>query len=119
MKKVIRILFLTGLVSFILIPKLKELFPKITIVINKSNSEPFKEANQTVTFCKRPPDVLILGVKKCGTITLGRFLDYHPSIAATGEVSFFETDRTYAKGWERYIMAMPAARYLLALLMLA
>ena len=78
--------------------------------MNKSDSEPMQQDNHTVMFCKRPPDVLILGVKKCGTITLGKFLDHHPNIAATGEVSFFETDKSYAKGWENYIMKMPAAR---------
>ena len=39
---------------------------------------------------KRLPDVIIVGVKKSGTVTLAKFLDYHPSIAAAGEISFFE-----------------------------
>ena len=39
---------------------------------------------------KRLPDVIIVGVKKSGTITLTKFLNYHPSIAAAGEISFFE-----------------------------
>ena len=39
---------------------------------------------------KRLPDVIIVGVKKSGTITLTKFLNYHPSIAAKGEISFFE-----------------------------
>ena len=39
---------------------------------------------------KRLPDVIIVGVKKSGTITLSKFLNYHPSIAAAGEISFFE-----------------------------
>ena len=29
---------------------------------------------KTGKYCKRVPDVLILGVKKCGTMTLGRQL---------------------------------------------
>ena len=39
---------------------------------------------------KRLPDVIIVGVKKSGTVTLSKFLNYHPSIAAKGEISFFE-----------------------------
>ena len=39
---------------------------------------------------QRLPDVIIVGVKKSGTITLINFLNYHPSIAAAGEISFFE-----------------------------
>ena len=39
---------------------------------------------------KRLPDVIIVGVKKSGTMTLAKFLNYHPSIAGAGEISFFE-----------------------------
>ena len=39
---------------------------------------------------KRLPDVIIVGVKKSGTITLTKFLNYHPFIAAAREISFFE-----------------------------
>ena len=109
MKKV-KFLVVTTLVLYILIPKYKDLFSNL-IGMDRPDSEPLKQDNHTtVMFCKRPPDVLILGVKKCGTITLGKFLDHHPNIAATGEVPFFETNRSYAKGWENYIMKMPAAR---------
>ena len=55
---------------------------------------------------QRQPDALILGVKKCGTMTLGQnvciffnlvifnffedtFLSKHPNIVARGEISFF------------------------------
>ena len=30
------------------------------------------EVHKKIQFCKRLPDVIILGVKKCGTITLGK-----------------------------------------------
>ena len=46
-------------------------------------------SNRKVT-SQRLPDVIIVGVKKSGTITLINFLNYHPSIAAAGEISFFE-----------------------------
>ena len=74
---------------------------------NKQDSEQSENKNLTV---HRPPDVLILGVKKCGTETLARFLNYHPNIAGTGEVKFFENDKNYAKGWNYYLNKMPAAR---------
>lgn len=77
---------------------------------------------------KRIPDVLILGVKKCGTQTLGikiilsiklstlsfkgKFLSYHPNLAVTGEISFFENDTLYNRGIEEYVKKMPSARYL-------
>ena len=112
MKNIGKLLVASALILYILIPKLTVLFSNMTIDMNHPDPEPLKDDNKTenISFCKRPPDVLILGVKKCGTITLGKFLDYHPNIAATGEVSFFETDKSYAKGWENYIMKMPAAR---------
>ena len=112
MKNKGKLLVASALILYILVPKLKVLFSNMAIEMNQPDPEPLKEENKTktISFCKRPPDVLILGVKKCGTITLGKFLDYHPNIAATGEVSFFETDKSYAKGWENYIMKMPAAR---------
>ena len=112
MKNKGKLLVASALILYILIPKLTVLFSNMNIVVKQPDPEPLIEENKTKTlsFCKRPPDVLILGVKKCGTITLGKFLDYHPNIAATGEVSFFEADKSYAKGWENYIMKMPAAR---------
>ena len=112
MKNKGKLLVASALILYILIPKLTVLFSNMQIEMSKPDPEPLKEENktETISFCKRPPDILILGVKKCGTITLGKFLDYHPNIAATGEVSFFETDKSYAKGWENYIMKMPAAR---------
>ena len=112
MKNKGKLLVASALILYILIPKLTVLFANMKIEMNQPDPEPLTEENKTktISFCKRPPDVLILGVKKCGTITLGKFLDYHPNIAATGEVSFFETDKSYAKGWENYIMKMPAAR---------
>ena len=47
-------------------------------------------SSRNVKTQKRLPDVIIVGVKKSGTVTLAQFLNYHPSIAAVGEVSFFE-----------------------------
>ena len=44
---------------------------------------------------KRLPDVIIVGVKKSGTVTLAKFLDYHPSIAAAGEIPFFAEGKLF------------------------
>ena len=41
----------------------------------------------------------------------GTFLDYHPNIAATGEIPFFENDYIYKRGFEKYIKRMPSARF--------
>ncbi|XP_038051765.1 heparan sulfate glucosamine 3-O-sulfotransferase 1-like [Patiria miniata] len=51
---------------------------------------------------KRLPDVIIFGMKKCGTTSLKNFLSYHPDIAFTqNELTFFSSsDRT--KGVEFY-----------------
>ncbi|CAH2036906.1 unnamed protein product, partial [Iphiclides podalirius] len=55
---------------------------------------------------KRLPDVLIIGVKKCGTRALLEFLRLHPDVRAAGsEVHFF--DKFYHKGFEWYRQKMP------------
>ena len=77
------------------------------------NSSSFKndQKNSKVKLTKRLPDAIIIGVKKCGTTTLGQFLNHHPSIAATGEVSYFENYKNYLKGPAYYVKQMPYARY--------
>ena len=79
--------------------------------LNSSTSSGNEQTNLKVKLTKRLPDAIIIGVKKCGTTTLGKFLNYHPSIVATGEVSFFENYKKYLKGEEYYINQMPYARY--------
>ena len=52
---------------------------------------------------RRLPDVIIVGVKKCGTRALLEYLRAHPDVRAPGpEVHFF--DRHYDRGldWYRY-----------------
>ncbi|XP_063534190.1 heparan sulfate glucosamine 3-O-sulfotransferase 3A1 [Cydia strobilella] len=62
--------------------------------------------NQNVMPVKRLPDVLIIGVKKCGTRALLEFLRLHPDVRAAGsEVHFF--DKFYHKGFEWYRDRMP------------
>ena len=79
--------------------------------LNSSTSSNNEKNDLKVKLTKRLPDAVIIGVKKCGTTTLGQFLSYHPSIAATGEVSFFENYKNYLKGADYYIRQMPFARY--------
>ena len=62
---------------------------------------------------RRLPDVIIVGVKKCGTRALLEFLGAHADVRATGpEVHFF--DRHYDKGLDWYrcvsVRYSPAAR---------
>ena len=56
--------------------------------IESDNVQSFSSSRKVMS--QRLPDVIIVGVKKSGTITLINFLNYHPSIAAAGEISFFE-----------------------------
>ena len=76
-----------------------------------SSSSRNEQENLRVKLKKRLPDAVIIGVKKCGTTTLGQFLNHHPSIAATGEISFFENYKNYLKGPAYYVKQMPYARY--------
>ena len=77
--------------------------------MNSSSSRNVQE-NFNVKLTKRLPDAIIIGVKKCGTTTLGQFLNHHPNIAATGEISYFENYKNYLKGVKYYIKQMPYAR---------
>ena len=78
---------------------------------------------------KRLPDVVIMGVKKSGTMTLGRrerrcsvnylhlchpdsFLNHRPNISCLGgESKFFCMDTEYKKGLPQLISTMPTARF--------
>ena len=46
------------------------------------------------------PKFIIIGVKKCGTSALSRFLKIHPDFAAAGETYFFAN--AFKKGIEYY-----------------
>lgn len=55
---------------------------------------------------RRLPDLLIIGVKKCGTRALLEFLRLHPDVrAASNEIHFF--DRHYSLGLNWYRKKMP------------
>ena len=59
---------------------------------------------------KRMPDLIIIGMQKCGTTVLKYFLEAHPKLIATvGEVHFFEKDENFEKGKEWYLGRMPNA----------
>lgn len=52
------------------------------------------------------PQAIIIGVKKCGTRALLKFLSAHPSIAASSrEVHFFDSPHNFPLGldWYRYV----------------
>lgn len=57
--------------------------------------------NQTIL-----PSFIIIGVMKCGTGAVDRFLRYHPDLATCGETYFF-SDTTYHKGLNWYMSIMP------------
>lgn len=57
---------------------------------------------------KRLPQVIIIGVRKCGTRALLEFLNLHSRIQkARDEVHFFDEDSKYALGLEWYRSQMP------------
>ena len=54
------------------------------------------------------PDVIILGVGKCGTRALLLFLGSHPDIvAAQQEINFFDRSELYSLGLREYIRLLP------------
>ena len=57
---------------------------------------------------QRIPQVLVIGVRKCGTRALLEFMNLHPLIAAASdEMHFFDDDETYGKGLDFYRRLMP------------
>ena len=73
------------------------MLPYLTEGMSITNDQLYVESDNVQRFSfkrkgktKRLPDVLIVGVKKSGTITLKNFLNYHPFIVAAGEISYFE-----------------------------
>jgi len=51
------------------------------------------------------PQLLIMGVKNCGTIPFGRYLKIHPDLVNAGETFFFA--KTFNKGLNYYKSLMP------------
>jgi len=66
-----------------------------------TDSDRQQEMTSSDARTRRLPDVIIIGVKKCGTRALLEFIRAHPHVRATGhEVHFF--DRHYDKGLDWY-----------------
>ena len=66
-----------------------------------SDSDRQQDMTSSEARTRRLPDVIIIGVKKCGTRALLEFLRVHPDVRAPGpEVHFF--DRHYDKGLDWY-----------------
>ncbi|CAF0714458.1 unnamed protein product [Adineta steineri] len=63
-----------------------------------------------VTNSQQFPKAIIIGVKKCGTRALLKFLSVHPAIAASSqEVHFFDTPKNFRLGSNWYRNQMPIA----------
>lgn len=59
-----------------------------------------------VTNSQNLPQAIIIGVKKCGTRALLKFLSIHPSIAASSrEIHYFDSPINFPLGlnWYRYV----------------
>jgi hypothetical protein len=55
---------------------------------------------------KTLPQAIIIGVKKCGTRALLKFISTHPAIAASStEIHFFDSVNNFQHGlhWYRYV----------------
>jgi hypothetical protein len=64
-------------------------------------------SSSEVTNSKHLPQAIIVGVKKCGTRALLKFLSIHPAIAAsTSEIHFFDSPNNFRLGlnWYRYVI---------------
>jgi len=73
----------------------------LSTIISSSSSSPSE-----VTHSKNLPQAIIIGVKKCGTRALLKFLSIHPAIAASStEIHFFDTSKNFLLGldWYRYV----------------
>lgn len=73
----------------------------------RNSTNKYRVVNEQSASVKRLPDVLIIGVKKCGTRALLEFIRLHPDVRAAGnEIHFF--DRHFASGLNWYRKKMPA-----------
>jgi amino acid transporter len=71
----------------------------LTIISSSSSSS-------ETTNSKNLPQAIIIGVKKCGTRALLKFLSIHPAIAASStEIHFFDSPKNFQLGldWYRYV----------------
>ena len=98
------VLVFSFLVSFLFLIVFtdKKILPSLTKEMSLTNDQLYVDNNIAQRLSskrkgkiQRLPDVIIVGVKKSGTITLKDFLNYHPYIAAAGEISYFENGKFF------------------------
>ena len=82
------------------------LFLSVTKIVNYQNSNYL----QSDTLEQKLPDVIVVGVKKCGTGAMIEMLKMHPKVAGQEydfvEVFFFAHDELYDKGLDYYKVKM-------------
>ncbi|CAH1795118.1 unnamed protein product [Owenia fusiformis] len=90
----------------------KEIKNKYGFVIKASDFEKYGKARKEDCLpgtMKRPPDIIIIGVQKCGTAVLRSMLAMHPTIAAQRkEAHFF--NRSYREGVPYYLEQLPCSK---------
>lgn len=60
---------------------------------------------------RRPPDFIVIGVRKCGTRALLSMISLHPQVVSAGpEVHYFDRDSNYKRGLNWYVSRMPKSR---------
>jgi len=75
------------------------------VVDHNPSIEQRRVARKNMTQSQHLPKFIIIGVKKCGTSALSRYLKIHPDFAAAGETYFFAN--AYKKGIDYYRSLMP------------
>nr|XP_039251128.1 heparan sulfate glucosamine 3-O-sulfotransferase 6-like [Styela clava] len=79
--------------------------------IVSKNNEPTQRSKESLLL-RRIPQVICIGVKKCGTGALKSFLGKHPKVKLPTEAEphFFDNNATFEKGVEYYRSLMPLSR---------
>lgn len=75
------------------------------VIDHNPSIERRRMARKTMPKSQQLPKFIIIGVKKCGTSALSRYLKIHPDFAAAGETYFFAN--AYKQGIEYYRSLMP------------
>ena len=87
----------------------KTLVKKTFISKTKENSVKTENKEETIQCTRKLPEVLIIGIPKCGTAALQAFLRFHPNISTnmSKELNFFS--KNYEMGIDWYRNQLPCS----------
>lgn len=78
----------------------------VCILSTTISSSSSSSSSSELIHSKTLPQAIIIGVKKCGTRALLKFLSTHPAIAASPtEIHYFDSSKNFQFGldWYRYV----------------